>query len=283
MYDINFIKGFIGRCQWIWARTYRNIPHEYIVRGKCGLSDDEFLYFVHAQRSMGIHERWGKYNHQYLYIDGYKYWTMGDTYDKTVIINRAKVFNELDILKTEPKLYYGEQEMQCMAEAVKMVSDGSILDIGCGDAPYAECLIKDKSGYMGIEASKDMTNRFRERHPLLKGRITCRPFEEVSGALEWFDIAVAMFGSASYIMRPYLNIIGSEAKDYFLMFYRDGFCPEAYKACHHFRYTASDISKIFPKGCIREWNDYLVCSSKDIDWFTVYECAYGQQDDSQTV
>ena len=85
------IREFISRCQWTYAKTMPWAPHEYIVRGKCPLTDEEFLYFIDAQRKHGIYEIWGRYNLPYLYIDDYKYWTMGDTYENTTIINRAKV------------------------------------------------------------------------------------------------------------------------------------------------------------------------------------------------
>ena len=85
------IREFISRCQWTYAKTMPWAPHEYIVRGKCPLTDEEFLYFIDAQRKHGIYEIWGRYNLPYLYIDDYKYWTMGAPYEDTIIINRAKV------------------------------------------------------------------------------------------------------------------------------------------------------------------------------------------------
>lgn len=89
-YNIEKLRALIGKCKWTFAKTMPTCPHEYIVRGKCALTDDEFLYFVHAQREYGVPERWRKYNFPYLHIDGYKYWTMGDTFENTIIINRAK-------------------------------------------------------------------------------------------------------------------------------------------------------------------------------------------------
>jgi len=91
--DFDRLRDMIGRCEWTFAKTMPWAPHEYIVRGKCPLSDEEFIYFVEQQRAYGIHERWGKYNHPYLYIDDYKYWTMGAPIEETIIINRAKVNN----------------------------------------------------------------------------------------------------------------------------------------------------------------------------------------------
>ena len=76
--DLDRIREMIARCQWTFAKTMPWAPHEYIVRGKCPLSEDEFLH-------------WGKYYHPYLYVDGYKYWTMGAPVDETIVMNRAKV------------------------------------------------------------------------------------------------------------------------------------------------------------------------------------------------
>lgn len=67
----------IARCQWTFAKNMPWAPHEYIVRGKCPLTEEEFLYFVDMQRRFGVHEHWGKYYSPCLYIDDYKYWTVG--------------------------------------------------------------------------------------------------------------------------------------------------------------------------------------------------------------
>ncbi|MBO7577615.1 MAG: hypothetical protein J6T43_01320 [Prevotella sp.] len=55
------------------------------------MSEEEFLYFKNMQRNYGKVERWGKYITPYLYIDDYKYWTMGAPIEETTVINRAKV------------------------------------------------------------------------------------------------------------------------------------------------------------------------------------------------
>ena len=36
----------IARCGWTFSKTMPFAPHEYIVRGKCPLKEEEFLYFV---------------------------------------------------------------------------------------------------------------------------------------------------------------------------------------------------------------------------------------------
>lgn len=84
------LRSMIARCEWTFAKTMPFAPHEYIVKEKCPLTTNEFEYFVNMQREHGMKERWGKYNNPYLYIDGYKYWTMGAPLEETTVINRAK-------------------------------------------------------------------------------------------------------------------------------------------------------------------------------------------------
>lgn len=39
-YDEVKLRRLIGKCQWTFAKTMPTCPHEYIVRNKCALSDD---------------------------------------------------------------------------------------------------------------------------------------------------------------------------------------------------------------------------------------------------
>ena len=57
--DLDRIREMIARCQWTFAKTMPWAPHEYIVRGKCPLTEEEFLYFIDMQRGFGVHEHWG--------------------------------------------------------------------------------------------------------------------------------------------------------------------------------------------------------------------------------
>lgn len=94
---IDKLRTMISRCRWTFAKTMPFAPHEYIVKDRCPLTTEEFEYFVNMQREHGVKERWGKYNNPYLYIDDYKYWTMGATLEETTVINRAKasVINDI--------------------------------------------------------------------------------------------------------------------------------------------------------------------------------------------
>jgi len=108
MRQVNYdrLREMIDRCEWKFAKTMPFAPHEYIVREKCPLTNAEFVYFIDMQREYGVKERWGRYNNPYLYIDDYKYWTMGDPVEKTTVINRAKA----SVVEDAHKLYGGMKE-----------------------------------------------------------------------------------------------------------------------------------------------------------------------------
>ena len=112
--ELNYqkLREMIARCQWTFAKTMPFAPHEYIVKDKCSLSEEEFEYFVNMQRRHGVKEQWGKYNNPYLYIDDYKYWTMGAPIEETTVINRAKVHVLKDVLKMYEDIQLVKKEVE---------------------------------------------------------------------------------------------------------------------------------------------------------------------------
>ena len=112
------LRSMIARCQWTFAKTMPFTPHEYIVRDKCPLTDEEFVYFVNMQREHGVKERWGKYNNPYLYIDDYKYWTMGAPLEETTVINRAKASAVNDVHQLYEGINKGDTTMSYVDEYI---------------------------------------------------------------------------------------------------------------------------------------------------------------------
>ena len=110
--DFSKLRQMIARCHWTFAKTMPSAPHEYIVKSKCSLSEEEFEYFVNMQRQYGVMEKWGKYNHPYLYIDDYKYWTMGAPVEETTVINRAKIHVLKDMLKMYEHIQFVRKEVE---------------------------------------------------------------------------------------------------------------------------------------------------------------------------
>ena len=258
-YDESYARKLINQVHWTWAKTYVSLPHEYIVRGRCGLADQEFEYLVHAQREYGIPEQWHKYNFPYLYIDGYKYWTMGDAIENTTIINRQKVFSEFDsigifeerVINNGKDLTRSDYELLSddFYWTFSRYNEQVIYEVGCGSGLTYEYFQIDPKKYWGVDPSKKAIEKFKSSHPELKDRLFCNSFEEsVNYWTKGNNIVLATFGAASFFMKPYLKILADSGQDFFLMFYKEGYCPESFKDMHHFNYTDSELKEIFPKG-----------------------------------
>ena len=116
--DFDKLRSMISRCEWTFAKTMPFAPHEYIVKEKCPLTTDEFEYFINMQREYGVKERWGKYNNPYLYIDDYKYWTMGAPIEETTVINRAKASAVNDVHQLYEGINKGETTMSYVDEYI---------------------------------------------------------------------------------------------------------------------------------------------------------------------
>ena len=92
------LVSFIEAVPWKYAKTMPDMPHEYTLRPRAKELDleSEFESAVRFIRENGYKERFGaKY---YTYYDAtdeegitWQYWTMGAPYERTVLINRAKV------------------------------------------------------------------------------------------------------------------------------------------------------------------------------------------------
>lgn len=107
------LREMVARCEWTFAKSMPWCPHEYIVRTKCSLTEDDFVHFVKMQRNYGTVERWGNYITPYLYIDDYKYWTMGGRFYKYSPINRyetQKTINKNQGLHIRKSLFQREGE-----------------------------------------------------------------------------------------------------------------------------------------------------------------------------
>lgn len=91
---------FIAAVRWQFAKTMPDWPHEYTVRSWRPELDSEFTSFCQLIADTGISEPWPPppdspiYNHPYLIVGDYKYWTLGASGDRhppeqMTVINRA--------------------------------------------------------------------------------------------------------------------------------------------------------------------------------------------------
>lgn len=262
------IRGYINRCEWKWAKTFLTVPHEYIVRHQSALTDREFVDFVQAQRNYGTYQQWGRYNFPYLFIDGYKFWTMGDPIEKTTVMNRQKLFGEYDQIASKYETLFKDnaslEQNQKIADMLYGI-DGSILDLGCGTGLLLELIDITPDRYRGIDPSREMLNIFRMKHPEF-ARKTCKTaFEEDGDSYTKADNVIALFGSASYVMPVYITILAKNHKGLFLMFYKAGYYPVTYEktgvAMHHFSYKKGWLEMMFPDCEVTEFDNYYIVSN----------------------
>lgn len=92
-------RVFIEGSGWRLARTMLDVPHQYTVRdlgspdaGKTtAYGHAAFEWFVRYIRARGVRKEWGPYEHTYLIVDEWEYWTMGYPVEETTIINRQAI------------------------------------------------------------------------------------------------------------------------------------------------------------------------------------------------
>lgn len=83
------MQNLIDLKTWHFAKTMPWMPHWYARRREWG-NNEEFNDLVAFIRKTGSVEQFGKTKYTYLYLNGYKYWTMGNPISTTILINRAK-------------------------------------------------------------------------------------------------------------------------------------------------------------------------------------------------
>ena len=88
--ELSDIRKFISTSHWTFAISMPKTPHEYTIR-EWTSDDSAFNNFVQHIRTHGVEERFIRQIRPYLYIDGLKYWTMGDPVETTIVINRSEI------------------------------------------------------------------------------------------------------------------------------------------------------------------------------------------------
>lgn len=87
-------RNYIKQVRWQFANSYaKTFPHEYTIREWKLDLEDEFIDIVNFIRANGYPEKFFNKIHIYYYLDGHKYWTMGDPIETTRVLNRAMYTN----------------------------------------------------------------------------------------------------------------------------------------------------------------------------------------------
>ena len=84
------IKQILESKSYRFAKTMPEIPHFYTLKREWD-NPKEFEMAVTYIRENGKKELWQDGQHYaYLYVNGWKYWTMGSSVSETILINRAE-------------------------------------------------------------------------------------------------------------------------------------------------------------------------------------------------
>lgn len=89
-FSIEDARAFIAKSKWVFAKTMKATPHEYVNRKVISPTEqaefDKFVRFIRENGEKCLY--WNK-EYTYLLIDGWYYWTMGAPIEETFILNRA--------------------------------------------------------------------------------------------------------------------------------------------------------------------------------------------------
>lgn len=85
---IEEFRAFVAATQWTYAKTMPQWPHEYVMRKAANAAEfDEAVRLIHSD---GFEMRLLTKSQDYLDVDGWCYWAMGDPGGPDDIINRTK-------------------------------------------------------------------------------------------------------------------------------------------------------------------------------------------------
>lgn len=221
--------------KYTYARTMPHCPHWYTLR-KHWEDDGEFVRVVEAMRRYGYQERYGQRTFTRFDVNEFKYWTMGDPIETTILINRAyietgsqydRIAHDYDSLFIAPE---AANENRAVADLLPNLRDRKVLDIGCGTGLLAE--LKPLGDYTGIDPSGLMLAKFRAKAPHLSGGLVHTRFEGFH-TTQRFELAVSLFGSPSYIAPGHLAKVKDllvPGGEYILMFYHPDYRPITHDA-----------------------------------------------------
>ena len=84
---IHYVERFIDQCNWTFAKTMPDIPHEYTVRDTLSVDNKKVFDALNDGyiRKYGSTAPFGTRNYTYLTLGNHKYWIIEN------ILNRAKI------------------------------------------------------------------------------------------------------------------------------------------------------------------------------------------------
>jgi SAM-dependent methyltransferase len=141
------------------------------------------------------------------------------------------------------------------------VTGKSVLDVGCGTGLFLD--YATPLAYVGIDPSRGMLRRFRERHPEYAENVEQATVMSYAGDKvgAHFDLVAALFGVGSYLTEEELRLLPLLGERVFAMFYRPGYVPETYRRTGVFVTNRfSDPLAVFERA--EAWGNFLVVDTR---------------------
>ena len=94
-FTVDDARAYIAKVRWQFAKTMPQWPHEYTVLQWRQDLEPEFRAFVALIRGDGVVKPWPRdsssprYDHTYLELGEWEYWTMDERIDETILVTRA--------------------------------------------------------------------------------------------------------------------------------------------------------------------------------------------------
>ena len=91
MMDHSEFAQTVDRQSWRFAKTAKRNPHWYVVDKNWRDGRENFEEAVSFIRQHGLIEMFWRRPYTVYRVHGFKYWTMGDPMETTILINRARI------------------------------------------------------------------------------------------------------------------------------------------------------------------------------------------------
>lgn len=230
--------------RWRFAKSMPHNPHWYTLK-ETWENPQQFEEAVQMIRDRGITEVYGNRPYTVLFINQFKYWSMGAPVKETTLINRCRrkplQAQGYDAIAYQYDHLWGTEEAQkedkALADLLAFKPYDYVFDIGCGNGmifPY----IPEDCSYLGIDPSEKMIQVARDKYITNEthvGNYIVTRFEE-SCPPRPVDYAICLFGAAGYINHEGVNGVRQRLKQmlsgkgrYFFMYHVPGKIPVTYQ------------------------------------------------------
>jgi len=247
---------------WKFAKTMPQCPHWYTLRKDW--KDSDFVELVKYIRENGRKEKYLRSTFTYLYINGFKYWTMGAPINKdgkphTILINKATAVyaSSYDSIvgKYENLFSAAEYKLETRKLIELIKPSGNVLEIGCGAGEFLDNF--EPSGYTGIDISANMIELLKSKHPKFKESVVNSSLEDFV-PLKSYDLVLGLYGVGSYLNQVEIEKIKSMPGRKVIMFFKEGYAPVTHIECG---ISPPVYTHSIRDGAMSEFGNYTVWES----------------------